>query len=80
MIASASLARSLRSAVGEPARMRRASKGSWARKSARRRFSGEGFHVAERAGRLSIPKTRQGQELHVFGSLSLAEGAVESSL
>ena len=36
--------------------------------------------MAEKAGRLSIPKTRQGQELHVFGSLSLAEGADESSL
>ena len=43
-------------------------------------ISGEGFHVAEKAGRLSIPKTRQGQELHIFGSLSLAEGADESSL
>ena len=43
-------------------------------------ISCEGFHVAEKAGRFSIPKTRQGQELHVFGSLSLAEGADESSL
>ena len=37
MMASASLAKSLRSVVDDPARMRRASIGSWARKRARRR-------------------------------------------
>ena len=40
----------------------------------------EGLHVAEEAGRLSIPETRQGQELHVLGSLSLTKGADEGSL
>ena len=40
MMASASLAKSLRSVVDDPARMRRASIGSWARKRAQRRVLG----------------------------------------
>ena len=36
--------------------------------------------MAEEAGRLPIPKTRQGQELPVLGSLSLAKGVDESGL
>ena len=40
----------------------------------------EGLHVAEEAGRLPVLETSQGQELHVFGSLSPAEGINEGSL
>ena len=36
--------------------------------------------MAEEAGRLPIPKTQQGQELPVLGSLSLAKGVDESGL
>ena len=36
--------------------------------------------MAEEAGRLSISETRQGQELHVLGSLSLTEGVDEGGL
>ena len=40
----------------------------------------EGFHVVEKAGRLSITETQRGQKLHVLRSLSFAKGIDESNL
>ena len=44
------------------------------------RISIEGLHVAEKAGRLFIIKTRQVQQLHILRSLSLGKGVDEGTL
>ena len=82
MITSASLARSLRSVVDDPVRMRLTSMASWARKRQQRRVLGSALWtpLSEKAGKLSFTMTQQGQELHVLKILSLAKDIGEGRL